>query len=67
MSFDTVINRLGTHSVKWDGMEPMFGVAAPNSADAAISKNASGAASATAVIAAAATSVTAVARRSVGR
>jgi cystathionine beta-lyase len=28
MSFDTVINRLGTHSVKWDGMEPMFGVPA---------------------------------------
>ena len=28
MNFDTVINRLGTHSVKWDGMEPMFGVPA---------------------------------------
>ena len=28
MSFDTVINRLGTHSVKWDAMEPMFGVPA---------------------------------------
>ncbi len=28
MSFDTLINRLGTHSVKWDGMEPMFGVPA---------------------------------------
>ena len=28
MRFDTVINRLGTHSVKWDGMEPMFGVPA---------------------------------------
>ncbi len=28
MNFDTVINRLGTHSVKWDAMEPMFGVPA---------------------------------------
>lgn len=28
MSFDTIINRLGTHSVKWDAMEPMFGVPA---------------------------------------
>ena len=28
MSFDTLINRLGTHSVKWDAMEPMFGVPA---------------------------------------
>ena len=28
MSFDTTINRLGTHSVKWDMMEPMFGVPA---------------------------------------
>lgn len=28
MSFDTVINRLGTHSVKWDCMEQMFGVPA---------------------------------------
>ena len=28
MDFDTRINRLGTHSVKWDAMEPMFGVPA---------------------------------------
>ena len=28
MNFDTVINRFGTHSVKWDMMEPMFGVPA---------------------------------------
>ncbi len=28
MDFDTVINRIGTHSVKWDAMEPMFGVPA---------------------------------------
>ena len=28
MSFDTTINRFGTHSVKWDMMEPMFGVPA---------------------------------------
>lgn len=28
MTFDTPINRLGTHSVKWDAMEPMFGVPA---------------------------------------
>ncbi|WP_372841829.1 MalY/PatB family protein [Phaeovulum sp.] len=26
--FDEIINRFGTHSVKWDGMEPLFGVAA---------------------------------------
>jgi len=26
MDFDTPINRFGTHSVKWDMMEPMFGV-----------------------------------------
>jgi cystathionine beta-lyase len=26
--FDEVINRFGTHSVKWDGMEPIFGVPA---------------------------------------
>lgn len=28
MTFDTVISRFGTHSVKWDMMEPMFGVPA---------------------------------------
>ena len=28
MDFDTQINRIGTHSVKWDMMEPMFGVPA---------------------------------------
>lgn len=28
MDFDTQINRLGSHSVKWDMMEPMFGVPA---------------------------------------
>lgn len=28
MDFDTLINRIGTHSVKWDAMEPMFGVPA---------------------------------------
>ncbi|MBI1170792.1 putative C-S lyase [bacterium] len=28
MSFDTIINRLGTHSVKWDAMEKMYGVPA---------------------------------------
>lgn len=28
MDFDTPINRLGTHSVKWDSMEKMFGVPA---------------------------------------
>jgi len=28
MDFDTQINRFGTHSVKWDMMEPMFGVPA---------------------------------------
>ena len=28
MDFDTPINRFGTHSVKWDMMEPMFGVPA---------------------------------------
>jgi len=28
MEFDTQINRFGTHSVKWDMMEPMFGVPA---------------------------------------
>jgi cysteine-S-conjugate beta-lyase len=28
MSFDDPIQRLGTHSVKWDMMEPMFGVPA---------------------------------------
>lgn len=28
MDFDTIINRIGTHSVKWDAMEPMFGVPA---------------------------------------
>ena len=28
MSFDTIINRVGTHSAKWDGMERMFGVPA---------------------------------------
>ncbi len=28
MSFDSIINRVGTHSVKWDGMEAMFGVSA---------------------------------------
>lgn len=28
MDFDTVINRIGTHSVKWDAMEAMFGVPA---------------------------------------
>ena len=26
MTFDTIINRTGTHSVKWDKMESMFGV-----------------------------------------
>ena len=26
MDFDTLIDRFGTHSVKWDMMEPMFGV-----------------------------------------
>lgn len=26
--FDEIINRFGTHSVKWDGMEPLFGVPA---------------------------------------
>ncbi|MCF2871812.1 pyridoxal phosphate-dependent aminotransferase [Octadecabacter sp. G9-8] len=26
MSFDTPINRRGTHCVKWDGMEPIYGV-----------------------------------------
>lgn len=26
--FDEIINRFGTHSVKWDGMEPIFGVPA---------------------------------------
>jgi len=26
MSFDTPINRRGTHSMKWDGMEPIYGV-----------------------------------------
>lgn len=28
MDFDTQINRIGTHSVKWDSMEAMFGVSA---------------------------------------
>lgn len=28
ISFDDTINRFGTHSVKWDMMEPMFGVPA---------------------------------------
>lgn len=28
MSFDLIINRCGTHSVKWDMMEPMYGVPA---------------------------------------
>lgn len=28
MDFDTVIPRLGTHSVKWDGMQDMFGIPA---------------------------------------
>lgn len=28
MDFDTPINRFGTHSVKWDAMEPIFGVPA---------------------------------------
>ena len=28
MDFDEQINRFGTHSVKWDMMEPMFGVPA---------------------------------------
>lgn len=28
MDFDTPINRFGTHSVKWDMMQPMFGVPA---------------------------------------
>ena len=28
MDFDTQINRLGTHSVKWDSMEPIYGVPA---------------------------------------
>ena len=28
MDFDEQINRIGTHSVKWDMMEPMFGVPA---------------------------------------
>lgn len=28
MSFDLIINRFGTHSVKWDMMEPMYGVPA---------------------------------------
>ncbi len=27
-NFDEIINRFGTHSVKWDGMEPLFGVPA---------------------------------------
>jgi len=26
MSFDDIINRIGTHSVKWDGMEAAYGV-----------------------------------------
>jgi len=26
--FDEIINRFGTHSAKWDGMEPLFGVPA---------------------------------------
>ena len=26
MTFDTIINRVGTHSAKWDAMEPLFGV-----------------------------------------
>jgi cystathionine beta-lyase len=26
--FDEIINRFGTHSVKWDGMEPIYGVPA---------------------------------------
>ena len=28
MTFDTPINRLGTHSVKWDSMETLYGVSA---------------------------------------
>ena len=28
MSFDTIINRFGTHCAKWDMMEPIFGVPA---------------------------------------
>ncbi len=28
MDFDTQINRIGTHSVKWDSMEALFGVSA---------------------------------------
>ena len=28
MDFDTQINRIGTHSVKWDRMEALFGVSA---------------------------------------
>ena len=28
MDFDTLINRSGTHSIKWDGMEKMYGVPA---------------------------------------
>ena len=28
MDFDTQINRIGTHSVKWDAMEALFGVSA---------------------------------------
>ncbi len=28
MNFDTAINRTGTHSVKWDSMEALFGVSA---------------------------------------
>lgn len=28
MNFDEIINRIGTHSVKWDGMEAAFGVSA---------------------------------------
>lgn len=28
MSFDTPIDRRGTHSMKWDGMEPIYGVSA---------------------------------------
>ena len=27
-NFDEIINRFGTHSAKWDGMEPLFGVPA---------------------------------------
>jgi cystathionine beta-lyase len=28
MDFDTKINRVGTHSAKWDAMEPLYGVPA---------------------------------------